>query len=102
MAILDGVDKWPEVPEGYALDSHGFRKKEKKPKLQSAFFRFFGQLVWQVPAWLLAGAFVSFWISVWALVRIIRWRKERQPVTINYSPLGSGPVISRDDKDPRP
>ncbi|CAG8903245.1 unnamed protein product [Penicillium egyptiacum] len=49
MAILDGVDKWPEVPEEYTLDSHGFREEEKKPELQRGLFQVFDQLFWQVP-----------------------------------------------------
>ncbi|GIJ86456.1 hypothetical protein Asppvi_005345 [Aspergillus pseudoviridinutans] len=99
MAILDGVDKWPEVPDEYALGSHGFRVEEKS-ELQNTFLQqVIGWLVSQVSAWLLGAAIVASCIAVWAVVRLRRWRKERQAITINYSPLASGPMVSQDDKD---
>ncbi|GFF54313.1 laccase-1 [Aspergillus udagawae] len=99
MAILDGADKWPEVPDEYALGSHGFLVEDKN-ELQSTFFQHvIGGLVSPVSARLLGAATIAFCIAAWAVVRLIRWRKERQPMTINYSPLASGPMVSQDDKD---
>ena len=68
MAILDGVDKWPKVPDEYALGSHGFRV-DGKNGLQHYFFQqVMDQLVSLVSALLLGAAVIASSVVIWAVV----------------------------------
>ena len=81
MAILDGVDKWPEVPPEYAQGMRGFRVEDVSTQ---AFLIQALEAARQLPPWLWAVA-LACPVIVGSLVTKSRWR--RSGGNLGYEPV---------------